>query len=70
MKITHNKEVDVAYLKLEPGKYSVSRELPGGVVVDMSKSGKILGFEIYEASKRVPNMIKGVSSGGRVVASG
>ena len=58
VKITHSPDVDIAYIKLESGKYSVSRELSAGVVVDMSKNGKILGFEIYEASKRIPSILK------------
>lgn len=58
MKITHDKKMDIAYIKLEPGKYDVSKELPGGVVVDLTKDGKILGFEIYEASKRTPRLVK------------
>lgn len=58
MKITHDKTIDVAYIELEPGKYKVSKELAGGIVVDMSKEGKILGLEIYDASKRTPNLVK------------
>ncbi len=58
MKTTYSSDVDIAYIELEFGKYSISKELPGGVVVDMSKNGKILGFEIYKASKRLPSFIK------------
>ena len=61
MKITHNPDVDMAYIKLEPGKHSTSRELAGGVVVDETKDGKILGFEIYNASKRIPKFIKQIT---------
>lgn len=58
MKITYSSDVDIAYIELESGKYSISKELAGGVVVDMSKNGKILGFEVYKASKKLPSFIK------------
>lgn len=61
MKITHDSKVDMAYIKLESGKQSSSRELNGGVVVDETKDGKILGFEIYDASKRIPQFIKQIT---------
>lgn len=58
MKLTYSKDVDIAYIKLESGKYEVSQELSHGVVVDMTQKGKILGFEIYEATKRLPSFIR------------
>lgn len=58
MKITYDKTVDMAYLELEKGKHDKSQELSGGVVVDVDKKGKILGFEIFDASKRIPDILR------------
>ena len=63
MKISHDPKVDVAYLELEKGEYEASQELKGGVIVDVAKDGKILGFEIYGATKKIPHFINELKKG-------
>jgi uncharacterized protein YuzE len=58
MKITYSPEADIAYIKLGRGKYDISHEKEDGVVVDVSKSGKIIGFEIMYASKTMPQIVR------------
>ncbi len=54
MKITYDKEVDAAYIRL-------SDQLPSGVIemseainVDVTDEGNIVGIEILDASKKFP----------------
>ncbi len=54
MKITYDKEADAANIKFQKGKYYTSEEIGDGVIVDYTKSGKIISIEILEVSKRMP----------------
>lgn len=59
MKISYSPEVDIAYIKLGKGKYKISEQKAGGdVVVDFSVEGKVIGLEIFYASKVVPELVK------------
>ncbi len=54
MKINYDSEVDILDIEFQKGKYEVSEELVEGVIVDYTKSGKILAIEILDASKKLP----------------
>ena len=54
MKITYDPEADVINIKFQRGKYSISKEIAEGIVVDYDKNGKVLSIEILDASKRMP----------------
>jgi uncharacterized protein YuzE len=54
MKITYDSEVDILDIKFQNGKYSESKEIAEGVIVDYTKNGKIIAIEILDASKKLP----------------
>lgn len=54
MKITYDKEADAANIVFQKGKYHLSEEVGDGVIVDYTKSGKIISIEILDVSKRIP----------------
>jgi len=54
MKITYDKEVDAAYLRLSDGQPSGVVEISEGVNLDVTEDGKIVGIEILDAAKKFP----------------
>jgi len=54
MKISYDKEVDAAYIKLSDQKPSGVVEIAEGVNLDMTQAGEIAGIEILNASKKFP----------------
>jgi len=54
MKITYDKEVDAAYLKLSDGQPSGVIEISEGVNLDLTEDGKLIGIEILDATKKFP----------------
>jgi uncharacterized protein YuzE len=41
-------------IKFQSGKYDISKEIAEGIIIDYTKSGKVMGIEILDASKRMP----------------
>ena len=54
MKIKYDPEVDIMDIYFQKGKYDVSEEIAEGVIIDMTKDGKIISIEILDVSKRMP----------------
>jgi uncharacterized protein YuzE len=54
MKISYDKEVDAAYLRLSEGRPSGVIEISEGVNLDVTEDGKIIGIEILDAIKKFP----------------
>ncbi len=54
MKISYDKEVDAAYIKLSDLKPSGVIEMAEGVNLDVTQQGEITGIEILDASKKFP----------------
>lgn len=54
MKISYDKEVDAAYIKLSDGEPSGVIEMAEGVNLDVTEKGEITGIEILDASKKFP----------------
>jgi uncharacterized protein YuzE len=54
MKISYDKEVDAAYLRLSEGRPSGVIEISEGVNLDVTEDGKIIGIEILDATKKFP----------------
>jgi uncharacterized protein YuzE len=54
MKISYDKEVDAAYIKLSDLKPSGVVEMAEGVNLDVTSQGEITGIEILDASKKFP----------------
>lgn len=53
MKIEYDEQADALYLAVQERKYvDRSREVEPGVVVDLDKQGKVIGFEVLSVSKR------------------
>lgn len=54
MKVKYDKEVDVLYIQLSQEAISESDEDKRGVIIDYDASGKVVGIEILNASKNLP----------------
>jgi len=54
MKISYDKKVDAAYIRLSDRKPSGVIEISEGVNVDVTNKGEIIGIEILDASKKFP----------------
>lgn len=54
MRISYDKKADVANIVFQKERYEASEEIGEGVIVDYTKSGKIISIEIFDVSKRVP----------------
>jgi len=51
MKITYDREVDAAYIRLSDDEASGVIEMSEGVNLDMTEDGKIVGIEILDATR-------------------
>ncbi len=64
MKITYDREGDAMNIKFQEGKYEISKEIAEGIIIDYTKTGKIIRIEILDASKRMPkDSIKDITIG-------
>lgn len=54
MKISYDKKVDAAYIRLSAQKPCGVVEIFEGIHVDMTEAGEIVGIEILDASKKFP----------------
>jgi uncharacterized protein YuzE len=54
MKISYDSEADALYIRISDGEFGENREPIPGVVLDVGKSGELLGIEILEVSQRYP----------------
>lgn len=54
MKIKYDKEVDVIYISFSNEAIKESDEDKPGVIIDYAADGKIVGIEILDASKNMP----------------
>lgn len=52
MKVRYDKEVDAMYIYAQEGESEYSEEIGDGVIVDISKDGKVIGMEILDASEK------------------
>ena len=55
MKITYDPEVDAMRIKFQEGKYDISKEIGEGIIVDMTKEGKVLAIEMLDVSEKMPS---------------
>ncbi|MDA8238922.1 MAG: DUF2283 domain-containing protein [Nitrospiraceae bacterium] len=54
MKISYDKQVDAAYIRLSELEPSGVIEISEGINVDVTDKGEIVGIEMLEASKKFP----------------
>lgn len=52
MKIEYDKEVDALYIRIQEKKVAKTRQIEEGLNVDIDEQGKIIGFEILDATQR------------------
>lgn len=53
MKVKYDPKIDALYIDLSNGKYDSTKKITDSILVDMAKSGKILGIEILDASENI-----------------
>ncbi len=54
MKVFYDDKVDAAYIRFSNKKPSKVLELSDGFNIDVNEKKEIIGFEILDASKRIP----------------
>ena len=57
MKITIDKDADAMYIELRQGKFSKNKEIDPRTILDLDAKGDILGIELLDASKRIPDLL-------------
>ena len=58
MKVKYDKELDIMYLSFSDDSIFESDEDKKGVILDYSKNGNIVGMELLNVSKFMPNPAK------------
>jgi uncharacterized protein YuzE len=53
MKMKYDPKMDALYIFLNNGKYDKSKKITDSILVDMTKSGKVLGVEILDATENI-----------------
>jgi uncharacterized protein YuzE len=56
METTKDEKLDVAYVSLRHGKVAKTLEIKPGILLDLDKSGEVLGIEILSVSKLAPSL--------------
>lgn len=54
MKVKYDREVDILYIRLTDALIEESDETQPGLVIDYDAEGAVVGFEIMNASKKMP----------------
>lgn len=54
MKIKYDKKVDALYFSLAKDTYSDSVKISDNILVDKDSKGKVLGFEVLDATLNIP----------------
>jgi uncharacterized protein YuzE len=53
VKVEYDSKADAMYIWLRKARYEISEELAENVIMDLDKSGRIIGIEILDASKNL-----------------
>ena len=54
MEVNYDPEVDAMRIKFQGGEYEISEEVGDGIIVDMTKEGKVMAIEMLDVSERMP----------------
>ena len=54
MDISYDKEADAVYIKLKNGAFAKNKKINDFTILDLDKENNVLGLELLEASKRLP----------------
>lgn len=52
MKIEYDREVDALYIRIQETYVATTKEIADGIHVDFDEAGKVIGFEILDATDR------------------
>jgi len=52
MKIEYDREVDALYIRIQEKYVAKTKEIAEGINVDFDEDGKVIGFEILDATER------------------
>jgi len=58
MKVKYDKEVDILYIQFSDKKVGESDEEKPGIILDYDNDGNIIGIEVLNASKKMPQPMK------------
>ena len=53
VQVEYDKKADALYIWVRKGKYDISEELAENVILDLDKTGRIIGIEVLDASKNI-----------------
>ncbi len=53
VQVQYDKDADALYIWVRKGKYDISEELAENVILDLDKTGRIIGIEVLDASKNI-----------------
>ncbi|MDO8628421.1 MAG: DUF2283 domain-containing protein [Nanoarchaeota archaeon] len=54
MEIKYDKEADAIYIRLREGTFAKNKIVDDITILDLDKDDNILGIELLDASKRIP----------------
>ncbi len=57
VKVEYDRKADAMYIWVRKGKYDISEELAENVLIDLDKTGHIIGIEVLDASKNLGESI-------------
>jgi uncharacterized protein YuzE len=55
VQVEYDKKADALYIWVRKAKYDISEELAENVLIDLDKTGHIIGIEVLDASKNLGN---------------
>ena len=53
VRVEYDSKADAMYIWIRKAKYDISEELAENVIIDLDKSGRIIGIEILDATKNL-----------------
>ena len=56
MKVSTDKKLDIGYVQLRRGKVYRTLKVRTGILLDLDRSGRVVGIELLSLSKLAPNL--------------
>ena len=70
VQVEYDQKADAMYIWLRKAKYDISEELSENVVIDLDKSGRIIGIEVLDASKNLSkDLVSKILNAEKIAAS-